>query len=248
MTDYSRISAIDRSNFFRHKSDYSILRNYLEQTKGLTTALVIGIGNLEEPLSILATGAETAKTSRRSLGDLLKLDLVELRPFEEISPIYSLGEGYGPERNPLGGIFLTEEQKRTLPRHPLKPSFVNDYPTGFELKDGEYRFSQEVIEHVQEAIQRGKFSTRVQDFIRETTAQYPVIFFNHVITHLGSEGEKVAYDLTTRTLKDGGIIFMHSSGDIGDSRGVIGTTKIVKDNPRFAHLQRVGPAVYRRIR
>lgn len=246
MTDYSRISAIDRSKFFRHKSDYGILRTYLEQAEGLTTALVIGVGNLEEPLSILATGAETAKTSRRSLGDLLKLDLVELRPLEEISPIYSLGEGYGPERNPVGGIFLTEEQKRTLPRHPLKPSFVNDYPTGFELKDGEYRFSQEVIEHVQEAIQRGKFSTRVQDFIRETTAQYPVIFFNHIITHLGSEGEQVAYDLTKKILREDGIIFMHSSGDIGDSKGIGGTARMVENNPKFTHLQRIGPAVYRK--
>lgn len=261
MFDHSRISAADRSHFFRHQPDYALLKNYLE-TRYINTGrvhwspvelLAVGAGNLEEPLSILATGAETAASLQTEglaiqLPDLLTLHLVELRDREELSPTYSFGYRYGFARdNTPGAAFLTDEEKEALPRYPFKPQFIDDYPAGFELKDGEYRFSEEVITLAKEAVQRGRFSTRIQDFIRDDTARYPVIFFNHVLTHLGPEGERVAYDLTTKTLERDGIIFMHSSRYITDPTGTSGTAKMVDHNPRFAHLQQIGPAVYKKV-
>lgn len=261
MVDYSRISAIDRSKFFRHKKDYAILKAYLEE-RCLETpdvewepldALVVGVGHLEEPLSILATCAETAKNlSESRIGvrlprDLITLTLVDSRTRTEIKPIYSLGKGYGDANNPYPASFLTEEQRKTLSPHPLNSSRVSKYSAGFELIDGEYHFSEEVQREARAAMHKGNFSTRIQDFIAENCTQYPIIFFNNVITHLGAEGEQVAYDLTTKTLKDDGIIFMHHSKDICDSKGVCGTAKMITKNPKFAHLRKIGPAVYRRI-
>jgi len=253
MVDFSKISAVDRSKFFRHKTDYELLGRYLEENISLkpVNALVVGVGNLEEPLSILATAAETVSALRSrgisiNLAELLKLSLLEARTKEEISPVYSLGKGYGSERSLMGGIFLTPEQKKNLPQHPLKPRFVDDYPAGFELRGGEYFFSEEVVDRVQEAVREGKFDTRIQEVIDRSAIRYPIIFFNNVITHLGADGERITKDLTTQLLEREGIVFMHHSGSLGDSKGVGGITKMVEDNPNFVHLQRIGPAVYRR--
>jgi hypothetical protein len=213
--------------------------------------LVIGVGHLEEPLSILATCAEALRLIRTTRGeiklsDLLKLDFIDLRASEEINLKYSFGKGYGSAENPVGKLWLTQEQRAKMQEHPFRPSFISDYPAGFELRNGEYSFSQEIRDQVQEAMLKGKFSTRIQDFIATNKQQYPLIFFNNVITHLGNEGEQVTHDLTTKTLEKDGIIFMHHSGNFLDAKGTGGISRIVQDNPLFAHLEKIGPAVYKR--
>lgn len=259
MTDYSKANAIDRSHFFRHVRDYSILKAHLQKKyldtpraewKALET-LVVGVGHLQEPLSILATSTEAAKELgykgvKINPSELLKLNLVDNRSVNEIEPEYSFGEGYIAGGQVVSGAFLTEEQRKVLPKSPLKPSFVSEYPSAFEVKNGECQFTEEIQKEILEAVNRGRFNTRIQDFLKENNSQYPLIFFNNILTHLGAEGEQVAYDLTTKALEHNGLVFMHHSGDVFDSKSIRGARKMILDNPKFTHLEEIGQAVYRR--
>lgn len=259
MVDYSQIGALDRSRFFRYKSDYVFLRKYLEEKirvvgssdwKPIET-LVVGVGNLEEPLSIMATCGQVAKnwSAKETVGmkDVLKLDFVDIRGRDELKPRYSLGTGYGNAINPVPAIFFDGADKSVVMSHPLTPQFVKDYPEGFEFRNGEYCFTREVIGAVSEAVRCGKFSTPVQTFLAENKGQYPLIFFNNVVTHLGVEGGRVALDLTIKLLKRDGVLFSHNSSDVLDSKGVRGSNILFTESGRFPHLQRVAPAVYRKI-
>lgn len=255
----SNASALDRSHLFRHPKDYSFLKAYLEKKylecpasewKALET-LVVGVGHLQEPLSIFATSSETAKGLgykgyKVNPAELLKLNLLDLRSLDEIEPDYSFGKGYKIAGQVVSAAFLTEEQKKTMPEGPLKPSFISEFPSAFEIKNGEYQFNQEIQNQATEAMARGRFNTRIQDFLKANVSQYPLIFFNNIITHLGSEGEQVTYDLTTKSLESGGIIFMHHAGDIFDSKSIRGAKKLIEGNPRFSHLEEISPAIYRR--
>ncbi len=259
MTDYSKANAIDRSHFFRHCRDYSILKAHLQKKcldtprdewKALET-LVVGVGHLQEPLSILATSTEAAKELgykgiKINPSELLKLNLVDIRPVEEIEPDYSFGEGYIAGGQIASALFFKEAQRKVLPRAPLKPAFVSEYPSAFELKNGEYQFTEEIQNEVLEAVRRGKFSTSIQDFLKVNNSQYPLIFFNNILTHLGAEGEQVAYDLTMRALEQDGLVFMHHSGDKWDNKSIRGTKNMFNNNPKFVHLEEIGPAVYRK--
>ena len=257
MIDTSQTGRIDRSEFFRHRSDYPILKTYVEgrflespaNSQAPIRALGVGVGHLEEPLSILATREQLARELQaRSFSvvpdGLLSLDLVDSRSREEIKPKYSLGVSYGSGNVAIGGAFLDEAQKRAMSARPCKPHYVRDFPAAFELKDGEYRFTEPVINAARRALEAGRLSTPIQTLLREEGRPYDIIFCNNVIQHLGNEGEQVAEDLTTKLLRKGGLVSLHITRDIGDVKSVLGTAKLIDENPRFKHLERVGPAVY----
>lgn len=257
MVDTSQTGRIDRSELFRHRSDYPILRAYAEgrflespaNSQAPIRGLDVGVGHLEEPLSILATREQLARELQVrgfhvAPDGLLNLDLVDSRSRGEIKPKYSLGVSYGSGNAIIGGAFLDDAQKRAMPNRPCKPRYVVEFPAAFELKDGEYWFTEPVISSARKALESGRLSTPVQTLLREEGQPYDVIFCNNVVQHLGNEGEQVAEGLTKKLLKKGGLVFLHITGNIGDTKSVLGTARLIDGNSRFNHLERVGPAAY----
>jgi hypothetical protein len=245
MIDLSAARKIDRSKFFRHRSDYKILKKHLNaQEKVPTRILCAGVGNLEEPTSILATAYQEKMDQGipTDLSDMIDLDLVESRPAAEIKTSYSFGSSYGG----LPEAFISDGDKQKLPQGPRKPWFIDRLPEAFELKDGQYWFAEEVIEASEKAFQEGSFATRIQDFLRTSTTPYQAIFLNNVVQHLGEEGPQVAEDLTKKLLDKDGLVFLHIARDLSDIKSILGTSDLINGNPQFSHLVRVGPAVYRR--
>jgi chemotaxis methyl-accepting protein methylase len=246
MTVPQKACRIDRSEFFRHRSDFDILRGYLNERIGLSTnVLCVGVGHLEEPLSIAAVGKQVLSDngSDAKLSERLSLDFVESRPIEEISPNYSLGFSYGA----VGGAFVDRDAIAKLPKTPISPGYVKDFPAAFELRDGQYHFDNEVVAVVQEWMKNGKFSTKLQNFLHEHSSTYDVVFCNNVIQHLGANGGRVAEGLTKKLLDKNGLVFLHIAGSSTDTNSVLGTSNLIRNNPRFSHLKRIGPAVYKRI-
>jgi len=96
-------------------------------------------------------------------------------------------------------------------------------------------------------MKNGRFSTKLQDFLHEHGSPYDVVFCNNVIQHLGAGGRRIAEDLTKKLLNKNGLVFLHIAGSSTDTNSVLGTSNLIRNNPRFSHLERIGPAVYKKV-
>lgn len=241
------IAHLDRSEFFRHRKDFQTFARIVEKHNrddGPLKLLVIGVGNMEEPISLLAVAQE--KLGDGKLDEDIDMEIVEIRSRNEVSPRYRLGRQ----------LFMAA---------PVQPQCC---PDSFVLVDGEYEPVPEIKDYLTRATEndaRAHFGTPVENYTRTNPGQFDVVCCNNVIQHLGGiegysspyksvPGEQTHaryYQELSRILnlvKVGGVIFLHapSPGDKFDTKSK-GTRIILAEVPTFnEEFEEIMPAVYRR--
>lgn len=181
---------MDRSEFFRYPKDSDIIKSLIREAflRGeKCNSLIIGVGNMEEPLSFLALAQQVANGEGKSLEELIDLEIVEIRPLDQIQPEYGLGKIYGGGAG-ISKAFLTEE---TLAQYQERPRLPNpEYADIFAYNDQsqEYQFSDEIIAFLQKITAdeaKGHFGTAVEDFVLEDRLQHDLVVCNNVFQHIG---------------------------------------------------------------
>ncbi|MFH1030118.1 MAG: hypothetical protein V1770_02565 [bacterium] len=263
--DRTVAAKLDRSEFFRFKGDYEVLtgelENILKEKSPHFSFLDIGVGNMEEPLSYLAVIHYETEKRDHKLEDICEFDMVDIRPKEEIKMKSSLGKG------PKFGAFLPEEKKSPATIEPRLPKKGYEHFFEFSEAKGEYEFKTEVVGYLEKQLNnqdRAHFGIPVENFLRDLKIRYDFIACNNVLQHLGGiddyrspvkdkglpqEEYKKYFDVASKILnavKPGGIIFMHTSGDMTDNEGR-GTGDIIGDLPFFKeNFEQVALGVFRR--
>jgi len=237
------IANLDRSEFFRHEKDYvffiKLVSDAIKNGKPFKF-LEIGVGNMEEPVSFLATAHTNSEGVK--LEDLVDMEIVELEKKENRSANYRLGKN----------LFFD---------HPIKPPKACE--SSFSLINGEYEASNEIKEYLLRRIDdesKTHFNTPIENFAESTNIKYDVVACNNVLQHLGGQeyyenplknnnGDYTRYynELLKilNLLKEGGIIFIHTALSPTNKDG--GAEKVLTQLPNFSDdFEKLAPGIYRK--
>lgn len=238
---------LHRSEFFRHKEDYDffieLVNDAIENGKPLKF-LEIGVGNMEEPVSFLATAY--ANSNGMKLEDIVDMEIVELEKKENRNTNYRLGKK----------LFFDSPS--------VKPPKTCE--NSFSLIDGEYEVADEIKEYLSRRIDdesKAHFNTPIENFASSTNTKYDVVACNNVLQHMGGHesyesplkngGQKNAryakyYEELLEILslvKEGGIIFIHTPSSRTNDDG--GAKKILAQLPSFSDdFEELALEIYRR--
>ncbi len=247
MSILTELSNTERSEYFRHRKDYEIFGRVLASTSDLPAKiLMVGIANMEEPLSVLTVANRVSFQREVNLSEIVSIDFVDIRSRGEIKPEYSLGEQL---KGGMSLLFASQEQISSMELEPRRPHYVKRYPEAFVIEDGQYKFSNPIIEFLDQQMlsESARFNTSLQEFIEmENDERYDFVFCNNVLTYVEKQDRASSASGLVDLLKQNGILFLHYSKHITDSKGVSGPEQLMRENPDLAErLEMISPAIYR---
>lgn len=193
----SSYSQLDRSDIFRYEKHFAIfeknLRARLEAGTLPVRMLVIGVGNMQEPMSYLAVAQKISLETGKPLSDIVQMDTIDVRPKEEVES--NLNDrhknyfGLGKNQGGLGMAFASAASDlRNAPLTPNKPKKGREHAFKLSGKSGEYEFVESIQAYVRELIadeKRARFSTPVEN---AEIQEYDEVSCNNVLQHMGGPG------------------------------------------------------------
>jgi len=227
---------LDRSEFFRYPEDQDVIQQTVNERIGqgqITRFLDIGVGNMEEPLSYLVAAQKSAKTYNLPLADAVDLELIDIRPKNEVNVKYGLGKS---SESGLGKAFMSDKEWTNVSKKPIMPR--PNHVDSFELSadSGEYEFSDEIKHYIDQRMSdpsKAKFNQSIEEYIQNYSGEgYDVVACNNVLQHLGGlthynspfkdRGQAVenyqryfqVVDGILNLVKPGGIAIIHTEGSI----------------------------------
>mgnify|MGYP001567477580 CR=1 FL=1 len=240
---------LDRSKAFRYREDGPALQGALRERIAVgekLSVLDIGVGNMEEPLSYLAHLYVEAAQQGRSLADVVDVELVEVRPREQIAMDASLG--------------INMFDQPIAPRDDVRDAFVQ--------QGHEFVFRPEIVELLAQTMDnpdKAHFATPVETVMDSATTTYDVVACNNVLQHMGGvEGYATPlkdkgrpesdyqeyYRQVSRILesvKPGGTLIMHTDGiNVTDTKGML-TEQILNKVKLFSEFEKSDRGIFRRL-
>ena len=184
---------LERSNIFRYPKDNAVLSQEFSeavQEGRRENVLIIGIGNLEEPLSYMAMAERAGRTQGKPISEIADLTMVDIRPAEEVAPKYGLGKIYESSTGiKLGGAFMTEQTKGQFTEKARTPEAEYEDVFVYNEISGEYEFNDQIKEFVSQNVQNPEkthFNTPIESYTaKHPNDQYDIVACNNVLQHLG---------------------------------------------------------------
>lgn len=193
----SENAQLERSKIFRYPKDNALLNQEFSEAgkEGRReSVLVIGVGNLEEPLSYMAMAERAGRAQGKSVSEMADLSMVDIRSSAEIVPKYGLGKVYeSPAGVQFGGAFVTEETRDQYTKKARKPNSGYEDIFTYNEQSDEFEFKKEVREFVNQAVrnpEKTHFNTPIESYIEDhPDEQYDIVACNNVLQHLGGSSQ-----------------------------------------------------------